>query len=166
MKNDHHFDLPRRLQIEFSRAVQRYSDATSREVTSAELGQLFQDEYLHETHPLELVKVSTVSQNGGYHITATVRDHGAEKVVEGEGNGPVSAFVDGLTALGYQVKVFDYTEHALSSGGDAQAAAYVETEVTIGGEANVWWGVGINHSIITASMRALCSAICRAYRHA
>jgi 2-isopropylmalate synthase len=164
MKNDHHFDLPRRLQIEFSRAVQQYSDATSREVASAELGQLFQDEYLHQRHPLELVKVTSMAENGAYHIAATVKDRGLEKVVEGEGNGPLSAFVDALATIGHQVKVFDYTEHALSSGGDAQAAAYVETEVVVDGEPHVRWGVGVDHSIVTASMRALCGAVCRAHR--
>ena len=165
LKTEHHFDLPRRLQIEFSRVVQNYSDASSREVTSAELGQLFQDEYLHETHPLELVKVVSLAENGDYHVRASVIDHGRPTEVAGHGNGPVSAFVDALSTLGYQVKVFDYREHALSAGGDAQAAAYVEAEVTVDGQPHVWWGVGVDASIIAASMRALCSAVCRAQRY-
>jgi len=164
MKAEHQFDLPRRLQIEFSRAVQTYSDATSREVTSAELGQLFQDEYLHETHPLELVKVVSLSENGEYHVRASVVDHGRPTEVEGQGNGPLSAFVDALGGLDYAIKVFDYREHALSAGGDAQAAAYVEAEITLDGEPRVWWGVGVDSSIITATMKALCSAVCRAHR--
>jgi 2-isopropylmalate synthase len=165
MKADHHFDLPRRLQIEFSRVVQAYSDRAGREVASAELGQLFEDEYLRETFPLALVKVSSVSQNGGYQVNATVTDHGRERVISGRGNGPLSAFVAALGLIGYQLKVCDYAEHALSAGGDAQAAAYVEAEITgADGQAHVWWGVGVDSSIMTASIRALCGAVCRAER--
>jgi 2-isopropylmalate synthase len=166
MKTDHHFDLPRRLQIEFSRSVQSYSDATSREVTSQEIGQLFTDEYLSERTPLELIRCSTASQDDGYTITATVRDRGQVREISGEGNGPLSAFVDALGQIGYAVQVFDYAEHALASGGDAQAAAYVEAEVTVGGTTRVVWGVGVNHSITTASMKAVCGAIDRAHRPA
>ncbi|MDR0990145.1 MAG: 2-isopropylmalate synthase [Propionibacteriaceae bacterium] len=164
MKNDHHFDLPRRLQIEFARVVQNHSDATSHEVTSNELGELFQAEYLRQPFPLELVKVTSLSQNGGHHITAEVTNHGQQTQVEGNGNGPLSAFVDAIGPLGYQVKVFDYSEHALSAGGDAQAAAYVEAEVTVADRAYVCWGVGVDQSIVTAGMRAICSAISRTYR--
>ncbi|MDR1449627.1 MAG: 2-isopropylmalate synthase [Propionibacteriaceae bacterium] len=164
MKADHHFDLPRRLQIEFSRAVQSYSDATGREVSSVELGQLFADEYLKETAPLELIRCGTASQDDGFTITATVRDRGAVRQIAGQGNGPLSAFVDALSQLGYAVKVFDYAEHALSAGGDAQAAAYVEAEVEAAGEPRVVWGVGIDHSITTASMKAVCGAVGRAGR--
>ncbi|MDR1077171.1 MAG: 2-isopropylmalate synthase [Propionibacteriaceae bacterium] len=166
MKADHHFDLPRRLQIEFSRVVQDYSDSTSREVSSPELGQIFADEYLSNTHPLELVRSTSTSQNGGYAVAATVRQRGQLHDLTGHGNGPLSAFVDALGQLGHQVNVLDYSEHALSAGGDAQAAAYVETEVTIDGQASIWWGVGIDPSIITASMKAICSAIDRAWRAA
>jgi 2-isopropylmalate synthase len=164
MKADHHFDLPRRLQIEFSRSVQMYSDATSREVTSTELGQLFADEYLSDTAPLELVRSGSQSQDDGFTIEATVRDHGKIQEIRGQGNGPLSAFVDALSQIGYAVTVFDYAEHALAAGRDAQAAAYVEAEVTVGGESQVVWGVGIHHSITTASMRAVCGAIDRAHR--
>ncbi|MDR1386220.1 MAG: 2-isopropylmalate synthase [Propionibacteriaceae bacterium] len=164
MKADHHFELPRRLQIEFSRVVQDYSDSTSREVSSSELGQIFADEYLANTSPIELVRSTSTTQNGGHAVAATVRQRGQLVDVTGHGNGPLSAFVDALAPLGHQVNVLDYSEHALAAGGDAQAAAYVETEVTIDGRSQVWWGVGIDPSIITASMKAICSAICRAWR--
>ncbi|MCL1923052.1 MAG: 2-isopropylmalate synthase [Propionibacteriaceae bacterium] len=162
MKADHHFDLPRRLQLDFSRAVQRYSDATGKEVSSAEIMNLFTDEYLGAVDPLSLISSSVSSTDSTYEITATVVNHGAEQQIQGMGNGPLSAFVQALHALNFEVKVLDYTEHALSAGGDAQAAAYVEAEV----DGFVWWGVGVDPSIVTASLKAVCSAINRAHRSA
>lgn len=97
----------------------------------------------------------------GYTVSATVKDHGVIKEITGEGNGPVSAFVDALGILGHHVRVLDYAEHALSSGGDAMAAAYVETEVGAEDDARVYWGVGLNPSIVTASLSAVVSAINR-----
>lgn len=165
MKSEHHFELPRRLQLDFSRAVQRYSDSTGKEVSSTEILDLFTDEYLCDTTPLRLDKATVTSDDNGYSITAKVTDKAEAKTITGEGNGPISAFVDALSQLGYGIKVLDYTEHALSSGGDAQAAAYVEAEVSLGDESSVWWGVGKDPSIITASLKAVCGAIDRAYRH-
>ena len=161
MKADHHFDLPRRLQLDFSRSVQHYSDSTGKEVTSSEIMQLFADEYLSDTTPMALLTSKVTSTDGHYDISATVRSRGKEVQIVGEGNGPLSAFVDAAGHLGYDVTVLDYTEHALSAGGDAQAAAYVEVEV----EGQVWWGVGVDSSIVTASLKAVCSAIDRSYRH-
>lgn len=163
MKSDHHFDLPRRLQIEFSRVVQQHTDAEGGEVTSEQMGSIFDTEYLSNIEPLELVTCTTVSNGNGYSITATVRDHGVERSVAGEGNGPLSAFVDGLQLLGYDVRVLDYQEHALSPGGEAKAAAYVEAEIAGDEGTQVYWGVGIDPSIVTASLRAVCSAVNRAH---
>jgi 2-isopropylmalate synthase len=164
MKSEHKLDLPRRLQIEFSRVVQQHTDATGGEVSADELWMIFSAEYLGSVDPLELVTVKSVSNGGGYTVTATVRDRGVEKEITGEGNGPLSAFVDALQILGHHVRVLDYTEHALSSGGDAMAAAYVETEVGEGEDARVYWGVGLNPSIVTASLAAVVSAINRQSR--
>jgi 2-isopropylmalate synthase len=161
MKSEHKMDLPRRLQIEFSRVVQQHTDATGGEVSADEMWMIFSAEYLGATDPLELVTVKSVSNGGGYTVTATVRDRGVEKEISGEGNGPVSAFVDALAILGHHVRVLDYSEHALSSGGDAMAAAYVETEVGEDGDSSVYWGVGLNPSIVTASLSAVVSAINR-----
>jgi len=161
MKSDHHFDLPRRLQLDFSRAVQRYSDATGKEVSSSEIMGLFADEYLSDITPILLKKSSVSSTDSDYEITATLTSQGEPVEIHGSGNGPVSAFVNALATLGYDLKVLDYTEHALSAGGDAQAAAYVETEI----DGRVWWGVGVDPSIVTASLKAVCSAINRAHRH-
>ncbi|MCE1173386.1 MAG: 2-isopropylmalate synthase [Propionibacteriales bacterium] len=161
MKSEHKMDLPRRLQIEFSRVVQQHTDSTGGEVSADEMWMIFSAEYLGASEPLELVTVKSVSNGGGYTVTAKVKDRGVEKEITGEGNGPVSAFVDALTILGHHVRVLDYTEHALSSGGDAMAAAYVETEVGSGEDSHVYWGVGLNASIVTASLNAVVSAINR-----
>ena len=163
MKSDHHLDLPRRLQIEFSRVVQQHTDAEGGEVTSEQMGDIFATEYLRSAEPLEFVTCTTVSNGNGYQITAKVRDRDVERTVSGEGNGPLSAFVDGLQLLDYNVRVLDYQEHALSSGGDAKAAAYVEAEIVGDEGSQVYWGVGIDPSIVTASLRAVCSAINRAF---
>ena len=163
MKTDHHLDLPRRLQIEFSRVVQQHTDAEGGEVTSETMGDIFATEYLRSSEPLELVTCTTVSNGDGYQITAKVRDRGVERTLTGEGNGPLSAFVDALGLLEYNVRVLDYQEHALSAGGDAKAAAYVEAEVVGDEGAQVYWGVGVDSSIVTASLRAVCSAVNRAF---
>ncbi len=163
MKTDHHLDLPRRLQIEFSRVVQQHTDAEGGEVSSEQMGDIFSTEYLRSVEPLELVTCTTVSNGNGYQITATVRDRGVERTLTGEGNGPLSAFVDALGLLEYNVRVLDYQEHALSPGGEAQAAAYVEAEVVGDEGPQVYWGVGVDSSIITASLRAVCSAVNRAF---
>ena len=161
MKSEHKMDLPRRLQIEFSRVVQQHTDSEGGEVSPSQLWQVFETEYLMPSEPLELVTVRSVSNGDGYVVTATVKDHGAEREIAGEGNGPVSAFVDALGILGHHVRVLDYTEHALSAGGDAMAAAYVETELGEGDDTRVLWGVGLNSSIVNASLKAVISAINR-----
>ena len=166
MKSEHHLDLPRRLQMEFSRVVQARTDSEGGEVNADEMWKIFSGEYLEDTDPLELVTVKSVSNGGGYTVTATVRDRGVEREITGEGNGPVSAFVDALGILGYHVRVLDYAEHALSSGGDAKAAAYVETELGDGEDTHVMWGVGLHESIVTASLRAVVGALNRETRRA
>ena len=161
MKTDHNMDLPRRLQIEFSRVVQRHTDSAGGEVSSDTIWQIFNDEYLTHTTPLKLVKYTSASVDEGYTVDAVVAIDGVERTVSGEGNGPLSAFVDALGSVGFEVRVLDYTEHALSKGGDATAAAYVECEVGDPEHAEVLWGVGMSQSIVTASMRAVVSAINR-----
>ena len=94
-------------------------------------------------------------------MSASVVDRGRARNISGEGNGPVSAFVDAISSLGYHVRVLDYAEHALSSGGDALAAAYVECEVGDGENAQVLWGVGMDANIVTASLKAVTSAVNR-----
>ena len=95
-------------------------------------------------------------------MTAQVINNGQTQTVSGEGNGPVSAYVDAVFSLGHKVRVLDYTEHALSAGGDALAAAYVECEIGEGEDSVVVWGVGMDANIVVASLKAVTSAINRA----
>ncbi|MDN5570360.1 MAG: 2-isopropylmalate synthase [Propionibacteriaceae bacterium] len=166
MKNDHHLDLPRRLQIEFSRVVQQHTDSLGGEVNAAQMWEIFEREYLGRHVPLKLLQYRSVSEEAVYTVDAAIAVHGHEKQIGGEGNGPLSAFVDGLAMAGYPVRVLDYTEHALSAGGDALAVAYVECEVGSEDDARVVWGVGRHSSIVTASMHAVLSAINRHHREA
>ncbi len=163
MKSEHKLDMPRRLQMEFSRVVQAHADTEGGEVSPDQLWEIFETEYLTPTTPLEVLKCSNLSNGDGYSIRTLVRQDGAERDVTGEGNGPVSAFVDAIATLGYSVRVLDYVEHALTSGGDALAAAYVEVEVAIGEDEHTVWGVGLDPSIVNASLKAVASAVNRAY---
>jgi 2-isopropylmalate synthase len=162
MKSEHKLDLPRRLQIEFSKVVQAYTDADGGEVSSGTLWEIFQAEYLAPDQPLKLISVISASGTGrNDSVTARVVDEGREREIVGEGNGPVSAFVDAISTLGHHVRVLDYHEHALSAGGDALAAAYVECEVGDGEDSEVLWGVGMDANIVTASLKAVSSAVNR-----
>ena len=163
MRSEHNLDLPRRLQIEFSRVVQAHTDADGGEISPARLWEIFQFEYLESRGPLQLASVdSSVSRGGHASLTAQVINNGQTQTVSGEGNGPVSAYVDAVSSLGHKVRVLDYTEHALSAGGDALAAAYVECEVGEGEDSVVVWGVGMDANIVAASLKAVTSAINRA----
>jgi len=167
MKADHGLQLPRRLQIEFSQAVQRITDGEGGEVSPKEIWDVFADEYLSPVSPLERMrqKVTAAEEDGGIDaITAVVKINGAEQEISGAGNGPLAAFVDALGTVGFDVRVLDYSEHAMSAGDDAQAAAYVECAVTLpDGTSKVVWGVGIATSITTASLRAVVTAVNRAH---
>lgn len=159
LKAEHKLDLPRRAQIEFSRVIQDRTDAQGGEVTPEQIWEVFSAEYLDRTAPLQLHSVSSTSTTDDRDaLTVEVSVDGERRTLEGTGNGPVAAFVDAINTLGHDVRVLDYAEHALSSGGDAQAAAYVECAV---GD-SVLWGVGIHPSIVRASMRAIVSAVNRA----
>ncbi|MCW2802747.1 MAG: leuA [Propionibacteriaceae bacterium] len=165
MKTEHAMDLPRRLQIEFSRVVQTRTDASGGEISPETLWEIFSAEYLDAQEPLRLVSVNSTSVTGRTDsVTATVTDHGRDRTITGEGNGPVSAFVDAISTLGHEVRVLDYHEHALSSGGDALAAAYVECEVGVGEDSQLVWGVGMDANIVGASLKAVTSAVNRVDR--
>ena len=158
MKAEHQLDLPRRLQIEFSGVVQSVTDGEGGEIEPDRMGKLFREEYLDRLAPLALNSVHTSSAAGERDaLEVGVYVDGAHRLLAGVGNGPIDAFVDALAKIGHQVRVLDYAEHALSSGTDATAAAYVEC--AIGGD--VYWGVGIDPNIVTASLRAVVSAVNR-----
>ncbi len=158
MKAEHHLDLPRRLQIEFSRVIQARTDAEGGEVSPAQMWEMFATEYL-AAGSVALLAHHTSSVVAAKDVLAVeVLVDGAARQVEGEGNGPISAFCDALAGIAVSVRVLDYTEHALSAGSDAQAAAYVECDV----DGRTLWGVGIDTNTVTASLRAVLSAVNRA----
>jgi 2-isopropylmalate synthase len=167
LKTDHNLDLPRKLQIEFSRVVQGHTDSAGGEVTSEALWQIFMDEYLPATDPalrwgrFELKRMRTESDmDGEVNLSVTLRDGSGELEALGIGNGPISAFIDVLGKQGVSLRLLDYVEHTLSQGGDALAAAYIEIEIN----GKNLWGVGIDGDISTASLKALISAVNRALR--
>ncbi len=167
LKSERHLDLPRRLQIEFSHVVQHGAEAQGGEVTPDQLWAMFEDEYLptpeNRWGRFYLRSVSSNATVGDdSELVAVLNDSGTDVTVAGRGNGPIAAFVSGLADLGVDVRVLDYAEHALSSGGDARAAAYVECAV---GD-RVLWGVGLSSSIVNASLKAVISAVNRAWRDA
>ncbi|MCX2933175.1 2-isopropylmalate synthase [Mycobacterium sp. CVI_P3] len=163
MKADHGLVLPRRLQIEFSQAIQKITDGEGGEVSPKEMWDAFADEYLAPVRPLERIRQKVVASevDGGTDvIEAIVKIDGVETEITGRGNGPLAAFVDALGTVGFDVSVLDYSEHAMSAGEEAAAAAYVEASV----DGRTVWGVGIATSITTASLRAVVSAVNRSAR--
>jgi 2-isopropylmalate synthase len=167
LKTDHSLDLPRKLQIEFSRVVQNHTDSLGGEVTSEELWRIFQDEYLPAQEldkkwgRFELRKMRTESEmDGNVSLEVILRDGTGEVTMSGVGNGPISAFINVLSQRGIELKLNDYVEHTLSAGGDALAAAYIELET----QGQNLWGVGIDGDIATASLKALISAVNRSQR--
>ena len=167
MKTDHALDLPRMLQIEFSRVVQSHTDTLGGEVSSARLWEIFQDEYLPASVDelkwgrFELKRMRSESEmDGVVNLEVLLRDGEGELKANGTGNGPISAFSDILNQQGVGVRVLDYVEHTMSAGGDANAAAYIEMDV----DGKTLWGVGIDGDIAVASLKALISGVNRALR--
>ncbi|OTA26501.1 2-isopropylmalate synthase [Alloscardovia macacae] len=223
LKVNHNLDLPKRLQVEFDKVVQRYADETKREVKDEDIWRLFKDEYLPaeesgkhaaladtdtaagegEGAPLgvngqrlekwgryRLLGANIMSDESGSDtvIKVKIQDNGAGaagaagaaagsagsvragakdpvvRTLSGVGNGPIAAFVNAISVLGVTVSVLDYAEHALSAGGDAVAASYVECQVGDEPETQIIWGVGIDSSITTSSLKAILSAVNRTLR--
>ena len=161
MKAEHGFDLPRRLQIEFSKTIQAITEDSGTEISPAAMWDAFRTVYLPAAPAWELGGHDLVSGDGGdgTRITAQLVVDGGPRTVTGAGNGPIAAFVDALrSGLGVEMDVVDYAEHALGQGADATAVAYVET---IARDGSLWWGVGTHPNIITASLRAVLSALAR-----
>ena len=167
LKADHNLDLPRKLQIEFSGVVQLRSDSEGGEITSDEIWNIFQDEYLPSGAAdtswgrYELLSTTTRSSSEGEsELEATLRENDDEIIVTATANGPVAAFLDIMRGRGHDVTLYDYTEHTLSASGDAEAAAYVELQV----DGQRLWGVGVDGDIATASLKAIVSAVNRSVR--
>ena len=161
MKFEHGLDLPRRLQIEFSSVIQKLTEISGTEISAGQIWAAFEATYLSATHPVALLGhpvITTAPETGDTTVEAQVRLTGGERWVKGHGNGPIAAFVDALRDAGIVVELTDYTEHALGEGADARAAAYVEARVDGG---RIRWGVGLDANIVTASLRAVVSAVNR-----
>ena len=165
MRTEHRLELPRRLQIEFSQVIQRVTDDAGGEVSPEQMWSIFSAEYLPDpAAPWGRFSLKSVKQDsdvdGDTNVTVVLRDQGQEVTLQGRGNGPIAAFCAALDGYGIDVRVLDYAEHAMSAGGDATAASYLECAV--GGQ--VLWGVGIDPSITTSSLKAIVSAVNRALR--
>jgi 2-isopropylmalate synthase len=163
MKSEHNLDLPRRLQIECSQVIQRVTDVEGGEVSPGQMWEIFKDEYLpNPTAPWGRFSLVALTQDSAVdsdtNVQVTLLDNGNEITLEGTGNGPIAAFCSAMSAHGIDVRVLDYHEHALSAGGDATAAAYLECAI----EGRMLWGVGIDPSIVTCSLKAVVSAVNRA----
>src|SRR6266404_6071358 len=162
LKADHGLELPRALQVEFSKVVQEVADRTGKELSSADIWSLFRDTYLRGGMRLVDYTVLPEPRAGERRIAATVALDGTERRIEGVGNGPIAAFVDALRReCGIELTVLDYHEDAVSAGADAQAAAYVQIR---GNDASTLYGVGMDSDIVTASLRAVASAATRSLR--
>ena len=165
MRTEHKLELPRRLQIEYSQVIQQVTESEGGEVSAEDMWATFSAEYLPDpSAPWGRFALRSVKQesdvDGDTSVHVVISDEGAEFALDGSGNGPVAAFCNALAQHGVDVRVLDYHEHAMSAGGDAKAAAYLEC--TVGDR--VLWGVGIDPSITTASLKAIISAVNRAVR--
>ncbi|MEU6093627.1 2-isopropylmalate synthase [Streptomyces sp. NPDC047079] len=165
LKNDHKLDLPRRMQIEFSKIIQTKTDAEGGEVTPTEIWSVFQDEYLpNPDNPWGRIQVktgqTTTDKDGVDTLTVEATVDGRDTVLTGSGNGPISAFFDALQSVGIDVRLLDYQEHTMSEGASAQAASYIECVI----DGKVLWGIGIDANTTRASLKAVVSAVNRAAR--
>ncbi len=169
MSTAHNLELPRRLQIEFSRIVQRHTDSFGGEIDGDALWTIFADEYLPNSAAAGLTPwgrfelgSSKVSSSDDEHVEleAVLKDRGETVTVRASGSGPIDAFVSALHEFDLDVRVLDYSEHAMSQGRDAKAASYVEAAV----DGQIVWGVGIDSSITRATYKAVISAVNRALR--
>ena len=166
MKTERNLDLPRRLQIEFARSIQARTDTGGGEVSPDEIWAVFRDEYLvTDDQPWSRISLSSYQEgaprdDGRDTLVVEAFVDGEERTLEGTGNGPIAAFLDAISSIGIDVQVLDYSEHAMSSGRDAQAASYLECAV---GD-RVLWGVGVDTNIVRASLKAVTSAVNRAFR--
>jgi 2-isopropylmalate synthase len=166
MRTEHRLELPRRLQIEFSQVIQKVTDSEGGEIDPNAMWDVFSSEYLPDSQsPWGRLSLRSVKQNsdvdGHTTIEANITDGADQVTLIGSGNGPIAAFCSAVTEYGVDVRVLDYTEHALSAGGDATAASYLECAV----DGQVLWGVGIDPSITTSSLKGIISAINRAKRN-
>jgi 2-isopropylmalate synthase len=162
MRTDYGFDLPRNVQIEFSKIVQARTDETGAELTSTELWTAFEHEYLAPAGPFGFLEAHATDSNEGTTIAARIADGEGVRSLAGRGNGPIDAFVASLRdGLGVEITVRDYHEHARTTGANAAAVAYVALQVG----AHQVVGIASDANIVTASLRAIVNGLNRASRH-
>ncbi len=162
LERDYGIKMPRKMQIEFSRAIQQITDSTGREITSAEIWRAFQAEYIDQVSPLAILEHSEHSAGDKGEMRATVREGAAEHAILGEGNGPIDAFVQALNRhFDLSIRILDYDEHAVGSGADATAVCFVELRAA---DTDAVMGAGMHRNILTASLNAITSALNRAIR--
>ncbi|WP_079132598.1 2-isopropylmalate synthase [Streptomyces nanshensis] len=165
LKDGHSLDLPRRMQVEFSKIIQERTDSEGGEVTPGDIWEIFQHEYLPVPEaPWGRIALregqTTTTVDGQDAVTVEAVVDGEETVLAGSGNGPLAAFFDALQGVDVDVRLLDYVEHTMSEGAGAQAAAYIECAI----DGKVLWGVGIDANIVRASIKAVVSAVNRAAR--
>ncbi|WP_328376910.1 2-isopropylmalate synthase [Streptomyces sp. NBC_00440] len=168
LKNEHKLDLPRRMQIEFSKIIQTKTDAEGGEVTPKDIWAIFQDEYLPSSVDgdtrwgrIQLRSGQTTTDTDGRDtLTVEAVVDGVETALSGTGNGPISAFFAALSETGVDARLLDYQEHTMSEGASALAASYIECAI----DGKVMWGIGIDANTTRASLKAVVSAVNRAAR--
>ncbi|MCU1399859.1 MAG: leuA, partial [Acidimicrobiales bacterium] len=161
MKTEHGFDLPRRLQIEFSKTIQHITEDSGTEISPGIMWDAFQSEYLRTDPAIDLISHELTSSSEGKtsQVTAQLLVDGEHRTVTGTGNGPIDAFVTAINSgLGTDIDIVDYAEHAIGAGKDASAVAYVESRDSAG---QVKWGIGADENILTASFKAVVSTVLR-----
>ena len=159
LENEFGIALPKEMQREFGPLANDEVDRLGREVTGTEIRGIFWREYIERTTPLELVRFQTSTRNGAVHCKATLHENGQPREVEGQGNGPIAAFVKALSAAGVLgLEVANYTEHALSFGAEASAIAYIQIKLADGRK---FWGAAVDTNIELAPIKALLSAVNR-----
>ena len=165
LKNDHKLDLPRRMQIEFSRIIQAKTDTEGGEITPAQIWAAFEDAYLpNPADPWGRIQLrsgqSSADTEGRDTLAVQAVVDGVETELSGTGNGPISAFFEALATVGIDARLLDYSEHTLSEGALSRAASYIECAI----EGRVLWGIGIDPNTTRASLEAVVSAVNRAGR--
>ncbi|MFL2709965.1 MAG: 2-isopropylmalate synthase, partial [Gammaproteobacteria bacterium] len=152
LEKDHGVSLPRRLQISLSQKIQKLADESGKEITSAQIWDIFESNYLKPVNNFSYIKHSSSSKDELHSLQLFMMMNNKETIIEGSGNGPIDSFINGLTDnLGVSIKVADYQQSAISSGSDAKAAAYIELEK----DGETFWGVGINANTTRASFDAI-----------
>lgn len=165
LEKDHGLQLPRRLQVDFSRRIQAIADASGKELSSDAIWQTFKTTYLQVEKPYCFVEHRSIPDaHGSCKLSATIREHEQERLISAKGNGPIDAFMDALNRhCSLDVRVVDYHEHAIGAGANATAVSYVE--IRMDGDSAAIFGVGMDSNIVTASLKAVVSAVNQALQY-